>query len=84
MSQPNNATRTRSSEPRFGIRVTAPAGEFFSLLVGSDWQTQHWFETREERDRAMADMGARHRYSRDSDTPTVRLEPIERLSRRPA
>ncbi len=78
ISQPNNATRSNDGDCRFGIRVTAPPQEFFSRLVGTDWQTTHWFATRAERDRQLAEMGARHRFSRDSDTPSVILEPIER------
>jgi hypothetical protein len=78
VSQPNNATRDAGIERRFGIRVTAPERDFFTTLVGRNWQTFHWFATREERDRAMRDMGERHRYSRIGDAPTIVLEPIER------
>jgi hypothetical protein len=78
VSQPNNATRDPEAPRRFGIRVTAPPRDFFSNLVGQDWQTFHWFVTREERDRALADMGARHRYSRIGDVPSLILEPVDR------
>lgn len=78
ISQPNNATRPSGGECRFGIRVTAPPAEFFSRLVGPDWETLHWFATREERDRVLGEMGIRHRYSRDTDKPSVILEAIER------
>ena len=78
LSQPNNATRDGNAERRFGIRVTAPPRDFISTLVGADWQAFHWFVTREERDRAMQDMGARHRYSRIGDDPSIILEPLER------
>jgi len=77
ISQPNNATR-RVGERRFGIRVTAPAQEFFSRLVGSEWQVVHWYETRAERDAALQEMASRHRYSRIGDLPTQVLTPIER------
>ena len=78
VSQPNNATRDARIERRYGIRVTAPPEDFFSTLVGRDWQTYHWFATREERDHVMRDMGERHRYSRIGDVPTIILEPVER------
>lgn len=78
LSQPNNATRPASAEPRFGIRISAPPQDPFTRLVGKDWQTTQWFATREERDRVMQDMGARHRYSRRGDVPSIVLEPIER------
>ncbi len=78
ISQPNNATHAQSGELKFGIRVSAPPEDFFSDLVGKDWHTFHWFATREERDRAMLEMGARHRYSRIGDVPMIVLEPVER------
>jgi hypothetical protein len=78
ISQPNNATRPAGRDRRYGIRVTAPPDEFFSNLVGRDWETVHWFATAAERDAALAEMGARHRYSRHTDAPTIQLEAIER------
>ena len=78
VSQPNNATRVESGELRYGIRVSAPPQDPFLRLVGRDWHTFHWFATREERDRAMQEMGMRHRYSRIGDAPSIVLEPVER------
>jgi hypothetical protein len=78
VSQPNNATRDAGIERKYGIRVSAPARDFFTTLVGRDWQAYHWFATREERDLAMRDMGERHRYSRIGDVPTIVLEAVER------
>ena len=78
ISQPNNATRAADAERRFGIRVSAPPQDPFRRLVGQDWHTYHWFPTREERDRALQDMGERHRYSRSGDVPSIVLEPVER------
>ncbi len=78
LSQPNNATGPANVERRFGIRVTAPQDDPFTRLVDAGWHAEHWYATRIERDDALHDMAARHRYSRDSDQPTVILEPIER------
>lgn len=78
ISQPNNATQQPDLERRFGIRVSAPPEDPFTQLVGKDWHTFHWYVTREERDRALQEMGARHRYSRIGDVPSIVLEPIER------
>jgi hypothetical protein len=78
MSQPNNAPPDALVPRRFGIRVTAPPEDFFAHLVGADWQTFHWYATREERDQAMHEMGMRHRYSRVNDVPRIILEPVER------
>lgn len=78
ISQPQNATRPLGQEGHFGIRVSAPEHDPFTRLVGADWQTEHWYSTAEERDAAMKEMGKRHRYSRDTDSPSIILEAIER------
>jgi hypothetical protein len=78
ISQPHNATGNPPREKPFGIRVSAPSADPFTRLVGKDWHTFHWFATREERDCALQEMGARHRYSRLGDAPSIVLEPIER------
>lgn len=78
ISQPNNATHGPDRECHFGIRVSAPADDPFTRLVDAGWHREHWYATRDERDAVMADMGARHRYSRNSDAPSILLEPIER------
>jgi hypothetical protein len=78
LSQPNNATRPAAAELRFGIRVSAPPEDPFARLVDAGWQAEHWYATRAERDGALSDMGARHRYSRIGDVPSVVLEAIER------
>jgi hypothetical protein len=61
----------------FGIRVTLPPTDTFARLLGSGWQQHHWYPTRGERDRALADMASEHLYSRQGDRPTVRFEPVE-------
>lgn len=78
ISQPNNATHGPGQECHFGIRVSAPADDPFTRLVDAGWHREHWYATRAERDAVMADMGARHRYSRHSDAPSIILEAIER------
>ena len=78
ISQPNNAVGKPSAEKRFGIRVSAPPTDPFTRLVGADWHSIHWFATAAERDSVMQEMGARHRYSRIGDVPSIVLEPVER------
>ncbi len=63
---------------RFGIRVRMAASDPMRNLLGNDWHTEHWFASREERDEAREEMGKRHAYSRIGDTPSIRLESIER------
>ena len=63
---------------RFGIRVTMPARDPLRAVLGNDWQKDHWFASREERDEALAEMGGRHAYSRIGDSPSIVLQSIER------
>jgi len=63
---------------RFGIRVTMPASDPLRGLLGSDWHKEHWFASAADRDEALLEMGKRHAYSRIGDTPSIRLEPIDR------
>ena len=65
----------------YGIRVTLPAGDTFTRLLGGAWQQHHWFGTREERDRSLADMASEHLYSRRGDRPTLVFEPVEQPAR---
>ncbi len=63
---------------QFGIRVTLPASDTFSRMLGDDWENLHWFATEEERDNAFDSMSMRHGYYRNTDTPTQELEKIVR------
>jgi hypothetical protein len=65
-------------EPKpYGIRVRLAPGDVFARLLGLDWQRHHWFGTREERDRVLAEMASEHLYSRRGDRPTLIFEPVE-------
>ena len=78
IANPQNLHHPTSSALRpYGIRVSLPRADTFTLLVGSDWQTVHWFESAVERDRALADMAREHEYSRAGDRPTPVLEAIQ-------
>jgi hypothetical protein len=67
-----------NAERRYGIRVTLPADDTFSRMLGDDWENVHWYVTEAERDRAYDKMATRHGYYRQSDTPTQILEKISR------
>jgi hypothetical protein len=60
----------------FGIRVRLRARDPFTRLIGADWQKLHWFATERERDEALADMAARHPYSRRGDDPPLIYEKV--------
>jgi hypothetical protein len=79
-SNPHNL-RSPPPEPaalRYGIRVTMPANDPLRRVLGNDWHKEHWFVTREERDETLRDMASRHAFSRIGDTPSIRLDAIER------
>jgi hypothetical protein len=63
---------------RFGIRVTLAESDPFRRLLPDQWEKFHWYPDAAARDRALAEMRARHRYSRMGDEPTVSYEPTER------
>lgn len=63
---------------KYGIRVSLPAGDPFTALLDEDWQTEHWFEKRTERDLALQDMQREHEYSRQGDAPALVFAPIDK------
>lgn len=69
---------TADAERRFGIRVTLPADDTLSRLIGKDWEQIHWYASEEERDIAFDNMAQRHGYYRTTDKPTQILQKIIR------
>lgn len=67
-----------AAERRFGIRVSLPAGDSMSKVLGNDWERLHWYSSETERDGAFANMATRHGYYRNTDTPTQTLEKVSR------
>jgi hypothetical protein len=64
----------------FGIRVRLPDGDPFRNLLGDDWQREHWFATRAERDRVLEEMSSRYVYFRPGDQPTLDFECLDPLA----
>jgi hypothetical protein len=60
--------------------VSLPPGDPFRKLLGDGWHGEHWYETSEERDRALAEMARRHEYSRGGDKPALVFEKVEKLA----
>jgi hypothetical protein len=63
---------------RFGVRIKLRSTDPFRNLVGTDWNKEHWFETKAERDAALAEMSGRYVYFRPGDKPTLTFEKIEK------
>jgi hypothetical protein len=66
------------SEKSFGIRLSLPQGDTLGHLLGQDWEAFHWYATAGERDKALAEIRAKHSYSRPGDFPTYVYEKITR------
>lgn len=74
----HNLARPVPKQCSFGLRVKTRSTDPFKNLVGSDWIKEHWFATREERDRFIKEMSGRYVYFRPGDAPTLEFEKIER------
>ena len=61
----------------FGIRVRLRSSDPIRNLLGDDWEKQHWFATRAERDEALAQMSGRYVYFRPGDQPTLDFERVD-------
>lgn len=74
----HNLSRPLPKQQGFGIRLKVRSTDPFKNLVGGNWTKEHWFATREERDRALKEMSGRYVYFRPGDQPTLEYEKIER------
>jgi hypothetical protein len=74
----HNLARPLPKQLPFGIRIKLRSTDPFKNLVGGDWNKEHWFATREERDRALKEMSGRYVYFRPGDQPTLEFEKIDR------
>jgi hypothetical protein len=78
IAHPHNLNAPPPAHRPFGIRVRLSARDPFARLVGPGWEKFHWFATERERDAALADMAARHLYSRRGDEPAIVYEKASR------
>jgi hypothetical protein len=74
----HNLARPQPKQLSFGIRVKLRSTDPFKNLVGGDWTKEHWFATRDERDRALKEMSGRYVYFRPGDQPTLEYEKVDR------
>lgn len=61
----------------YGIRVRLRGSDPLGNLLGGDWEKEHWFATRSERDRALGQMSGRYVYFRPGDQPTLDFETVD-------
>ncbi len=69
---------TANADRKFGIKVSLPAGDTFSKILGDNWERVHWYASEVERDQAFENMDIRHEYYRKTDSPTQILQKIVR------
>jgi hypothetical protein len=74
----HNLARPIPKNCPFGIRVRLRSTDPFKNLVGAEWTKEHWFATREERDRALKEMSGRYVYFRPGDQPSLEFEKIDK------
>lgn len=74
----HNLARPLPDQRPYGIRVRLKSSDPFRNLVGNDWTREHWFGTREERDRALQEMSGRYIYFRPGDQPTLEYEVVDK------
>jgi hypothetical protein len=73
----HNLRKPLPEQRPFGIRTRLRPDDTFRNLLGEDWQKEHWFATREERDAALARMSGRYVYFRAGDAPSCVYEKID-------
>jgi hypothetical protein len=75
---PHNLARPLPEQRPYGIRVRLKSSDPFRNLVGENWSREHWFATRDERDRALQEMSGRYLYFRPGDQPTLEYEAVDK------
>jgi hypothetical protein len=74
----HNLAKAQPGARAFGIRVKLRSTDPFRNLVGEDWTKEHWFATRDERDRELREMSGRYIYFRPGDQPSLEFEKVDR------
>jgi len=77
IANPQNLRQPLPDSRPFGLRVRARRSDPFRHLVGDDWQKEHWYATRIERDAALSEMSGRYLYFRPGDAPTLDFEKVD-------
>ncbi|MGB5209393.1 MAG: hypothetical protein WBO47_07900 [Gammaproteobacteria bacterium] len=77
----HNVRAGLKSGPRpFGLRLSLPAGDTMSSVLGEDWQSLEWFHTDQERARRIAELRTQFAYYRKGDRATYLIEKVDRDS----
>lgn len=74
----HNLAHPIPTQRRFGLRVKLRTSDPFKNLIGDEWSKEHWFATRDERDRALKEMSGRYVYFRPGDQPSLEFEKLDK------
>jgi hypothetical protein len=77
ISHDHNLRQALPQTRPYGLRLRPRRNDPFRTLVGDDWEKEHWFPTRAERDAALVQMSGRYLYFRPGDAPTLEFEKID-------
>ena len=61
----------------YGIRIRLRRSDPLRNLLGDEWEKEHWFATRAERDRVLEQMSGRYLYFRPGDEPALDFERLD-------
>ena len=73
----HNLRQPLTGQRPYGIRVRLRGSDPFRHLVGDDWENEHWFSSRAERDRELERMSSRYVYFRPGDRPSLDFETVD-------
>lgn len=74
----NRRAGLRSGPRAYGLRLSLPADDTMSAVLGADWHTFEWFHSEAERATRIAELTAQFAYYRKGDRPTYVIEKIQR------
>lgn len=73
----NRRAGLRSGPRAYGLRLSLPAGDTMSAVLGEDWHTFEWFHSEAERAGRIAELTAQFAYYRRGDRATYVIEKIQ-------
>ena len=72
----HNLVQIRAGKKPWGLRLTLPAGDAFSGILG-DFESVEWYTTEREREEAIRTLRGHFPYYRGGDRPTYVVERLD-------
>ena len=73
----HNLVQIKAGEKPWGIRLTLPAGDALSNVLGDEFESVKRFATERERENAIQVLRQRFPYYRSGDRPTYIIERLD-------